>query len=159
MYVCLERTTDFPPPLHTPPHDHGLPVPTRDFQVALAWLQRLTSIFQAARRAIFGVRRIELLSLDAQTRHATVVSPPRKRNPFRSLPLYQACRIYLLFQPSAPRRQRSLLHNRLLLHQPCPRSAPAVLCCREGGNMQEDWPLQTSPHGVQANLHHQARYK
>jgi hypothetical protein len=86
MYVSLERTTHFPPPLHTPQNDHGLPVTARDFQVALAWLQRLTSIFQAAQRAIFGVRRIELLSLDAQTRHATVVSQPRQRNPFRSLP-------------------------------------------------------------------------
>ncbi len=87
MYVCLERTTHFPPPLHTPPDDHSLPVTARDLQVALVWLQRLSIIFQAAQRAIFGVRRIELLSLHAHIRHATVVSQPRQRTPFRSPPL------------------------------------------------------------------------
>jgi hypothetical protein len=74
MYVWNERRTSH------------LPVTARDLQVASAWLQRLTSIFQAAQRPIFAVRRIELLSQDAQTRHATVVSQPRQRNPYRSLP-------------------------------------------------------------------------
>ena len=144
MYVCLERTTHFPPPLHTPPDDHGLPVTARDLQVALAWLQRLANLFQAAQRAIFGVRRIELLSLDAQTRHATVVSQPRQRNPFRSLPptRHAGSISHSSPQPPAGKDPSCTTVSSCTSHA----LAQRLQSCTVGGcNMQEDWPLQSSP--------------
>jgi hypothetical protein len=76
----------------------------RECQRALNSLKQLTGLLQAAQRALYGVRHIELMSLDAKIRRTTVISVQRKRKLHAARTLFAAWRIPYV-KPPSPRRR------------------------------------------------------
>jgi hypothetical protein len=77
------------------------PIERRDFQRALKWLIQLT---QNAQRVVYGVRHVELLSMEAKACRATVISLQRKRKVLSAHNLFAASKIPYA-KPPFPRRK------------------------------------------------------
>jgi hypothetical protein len=102
------------------------PAERRDFQRALAWLTQLTSLLQNAQRILYGVRHVELLSLDSKTRRATVISLRRKRKISAARTLFAAWRIPYA-KPLVPRRKAISLTSPPLTTNPAPKTQALLL--------------------------------
>jgi hypothetical protein len=82
----------------------------REYKKTLSWLQTLTDLLQSTQRALYAMRRIELLSsLEAKTRRDTVVALRQRRTPRRrSQTLHAACWKIPYNAPTLPRRRQPL---------------------------------------------------
>jgi hypothetical protein len=79
------------------------PIERRECQRALNWLKQLTGLLQTAQRNIYSARHIELMSLEAKIRRATVISLHRKRKNHAARTLFAAWQIPYV-KPPSPRR-------------------------------------------------------
>jgi hypothetical protein len=75
----------------------------RNCQQALNSLKQLTGLLQTAQRALYGLRHVEIMALDAKIRRITVISMQRKRKLHAARTLFAAWRIPYV-KPLSPRR-------------------------------------------------------
>ncbi len=76
----------------------------RDCQRALNSLKQLTGLLQTAQRALYGLRHVELMALEAKLRRTTVISMQRKRKLHAARTRFAAWQIPNV-KPLSPRRR------------------------------------------------------